>query len=269
LSPSQLLAGEQAPNRVALLRLLVDETGSGVLGAVGVLATAGPVLDPALGPSELARRIHGLPPELRGDIAWRLRTVAERVSNLLHVQEGADALFERFRVLQVGGQPTSTVQTVEQVAQSAGALARSLRGLSAGWFDVEVAVGSIGNLKVLASPQLDDLFMNLLANAARAVAKSIHDPVIRVEAALVQSTGEIEFRVIDNGEPLPADLVDAPFRPRPMRPDGGGLGLISCFFLAQAAGGSIQFLADGGTKVFAVRIPVFRPPQDTDHDTHD
>jgi signal transduction histidine kinase len=87
--------------------------------------------------------------------------------------------------------------------------------------------------------QIGQVILNLVKNSVDAIAEGA-DGVIRVTARDVPNEKSIEVAVVDNGQGVPADQVEALFEPlNTSRPDGIGLGLWICRTILQSHGGRI------------------------------
>jgi signal transduction histidine kinase len=105
--------------------------------------------------------------------------------------------------------------------------------------------------------QIDQVFLNLLANAAQA----IQGPgAITIETAL--ENGSARVTVADTGPGIPADLLGRVFDPffttKPVG-EGTGLGLSISYEIVKRHGGEIAATSPpGGGAVFTVRLPLAR-----------
>lgn len=110
---------------------------------------------------------------------------------------------------------------------------------------------------------LEQVFFNLLDNAAK---YSPPDGNVRIEAGLAGK--DVAIRIIDDGEGIPADELEAVFDKfhragsGDSRPAGTGLGLAVCRGFVEAFGGRIVAAnrLPGRGSIFTVRLPAGRIP---------
>jgi two-component system NtrC family sensor kinase len=109
--------------------------------------------------------------------------------------------------------------------------------------------------------QIDQVFLNLLANAAQA----IQGPgVISVETRV--EDGMAVVRIADTGPGIPADVIERIFDPffttKPVG-EGTGLGLSISYEILKKHAGDIRAENRRGRSgaVFTVRLPVARVPE--------
>lgn len=107
--------------------------------------------------------------------------------------------------------------------------------------------------------QIDQVFLNLLANAAQAIAG---EGRISIETAV--DDGAAVIRIADSGSGIAPDVLSKVFDPffttKPVG-EGTGLGLSISYEIVKKHGGELQAAspAEGGA-VFTVRLPVTRTP---------
>ncbi|MFN8377356.1 MAG: GAF domain-containing protein [Anaerolineae bacterium] len=113
---------------------------------------------------------------------------------------------------------------------------------------------------VMAAPgELDDVWLNLLLNAHDAVVGRENARII-IEVSFVPGDSVITVYVRDNGSGIPAELIEAIFKPffttKPMG-HGTGLGLHFCRQVIDRVGGliTVESHAETGT-LFTVKLPV-------------
>jgi PAS domain S-box-containing protein len=126
---------------------------------------------------------------------------------------------------------------------------------------VEKAYGKLPEIKCLAS-QLNQVFMNLLVNAAQAIQSR---GVITI--ATGASEGWVWVRISDNGSGIAPENLKRVFEPffttKPVG-SGTGLGLSLSYSIVNKHGGRIEVASKPGVgTVFTVRLPVTPPASAT------
>ncbi len=126
---------------------------------------------------------------------------------------------------------------------------------------IELALADLPRVRILAA-EIDQLLLNLLSNAARAVGDK---GVVRVSTAIVDRARRgvrrgVAITVADDGPGVPADIIDRIFEPFfTTRPEGQGvgLGLSLAFAIAERHGGfiGVESGSDGGAR-FEVVLPI-------------
>ncbi len=107
--------------------------------------------------------------------------------------------------------------------------------------------------------QLEQVLLNLLRNAAEALAGLPHDGTLRVRA--IRENNAVAIDVTDDGPGIPQSIRDDLFKPfTTTRPEGMGLGLAISRSIIEACGGSLTLAGTGpdGT-TFAIRLPLAVP----------
>ena len=109
--------------------------------------------------------------------------------------------------------------------------------------------------------QLQQVFMNLVSNAAQAMEPK-DGGVLRIESRHQPSTGQIQIQIQDTGIGIPAEHIPKLFEPffTTRKQKGVGLGLSVAYGIIQEHGGSIyvqSVVGEGST--FTVKLPL-RPP---------
>ena len=119
-------------------------------------------------------------------------------------------------------------------------------------------VGGASGLNVLGDPSgLEQLFLNLLLNAAEALPESGR---ARIEA---EADGDMVLvRIEDDGPGIPRDVRERVFEPLFSTKEAGtGLGLTISRRIVEAHRGELDIRgADGGGTCVEVRLPTIRDP---------
>jgi signal transduction histidine kinase len=126
---------------------------------------------------------------------------------------------------------------------------------------VEKAYGKLPEIKCLAS-QLNQVFMNLLVNAAQAIQSR---GVITIATGTQE--GWVWVRISDNGSGIAPENLKRVFEPffttKPVG-SGTGLGLSLSYSIVNKHGGRIEVASKPGVgTVFTVRLPVTPPASAT------
>jgi signal transduction histidine kinase/CheY-like chemotaxis protein len=122
---------------------------------------------------------------------------------------------------------------------------------------------------VYGSPnQLQQVFVNLINNAAQAIASTGRPGTVTVRAR--RWLDGVAVDVSDSGPGVPADLADRVFEPfftTKREGEGTGLGLSICQGLVKEHGGKLSLQAPGGEgATFTVELPPAPPPPAAGHD---
>lgn len=118
---------------------------------------------------------------------------------------------------------------------------------------VKLTVKEVANAQILCrASDVTQILINLANNAADAI-KSIPDPTIEV-SCVTREVG-VEFRVIDNGKGVPAEmlpkLLKTSFTTK-KRGEGTGLGLGICQMLAERNGGALRYERENDRTIFSL-----------------
>ena len=213
---------------------------------------------PALGGSgaRAPRRGNGtpVPADAAAVLAHEVRNALTSVRlDLQLVEEGLEP-DSRLRALQHGA-----LEQLQDVERSLGDVLRLARGAAAGLSPIDLGVPLAAALAsarptlaacgaelraadhALPLPVIGDaaalekLFLNLLLNAAQAVA-----PAGGVEVELAQQGGHVTVTVRDSGVGMDATTLERAFEPFfTTKPDGGGVGLALARHIARAHGGEL------------------------------
>jgi PAS domain S-box-containing protein len=104
--------------------------------------------------------------------------------------------------------------------------------------------------------QLNQVFMNLLVNAAQAIGERG-----RITLSTRRVGGMVEVAIADTGHGIPADVLPKVFDPffttKPVGA-GVGLGLSVSYGIVKNHGGEIDVASEPGKTVFTIRLPVER-----------
>lgn len=138
-----------------------------------------------------------------------------------------------------------------------GETARLARHLFARGVQLELDLGALPPLRAVAA-EIDQLLLNLLGNAARAVGERGR---VRVSTRLIEAAGRrcVQLAVEDDGPGIPRDIRDRVFEPffttRPQG-QGVGLGLSLAFAVAERHGGTIRVADAMRGARFEVLLPL-------------
>jgi nitrogen fixation/metabolism regulation signal transduction histidine kinase len=100
---------------------------------------------------------------------------------------------------------------------------------------------------------MERVMINLIRNAIHAVADA-ENPQITIRSYL-NSTGNVVFQVIDNGQGILPEVIDKIFIPFfTTRAGGSGIGLALSRQLIRAQGGTINAISKPGQTIFTVRL---------------
>jgi len=122
-------------------------------------------------------------------------------------------------------------------------------------------VKEIGDLPAarMAEPQLGQVLVNLLINAAQAIEGSPASNEIRISGSFDAAAGAVVLRVSDSGPGIPDAVLPRIFDPFFTTKPAGvgtGLGLFVCRSLVEAAGGTISVASQPGHgTTFTLSIP--------------
>jgi signal transduction histidine kinase len=134
-----------------------------------------------------------------------------------------------------------------------------LRHQLRGTISVERKYGEVGRVKAHAG-QLNQVFMNLLSNAAQALSGQ---EGARIEVSTRRRDGEIVVEVADNGPGISADILPRIFDPFFTTKEvgqGSGLGLSIAHGIVERHGGTIDVETQiGQGTIFTVTLPA-EPP---------
>lgn len=188
------------------------------------------------------------------DVRSRAANVIERQSR--HMARLLDDLLDVSRIREGNFAISKAPVDLRRVAESA------IETVAAGYadkgvpLDVELESGTL--MTVGDSHRLRQLIVNLLTNALRHT-----PPGRRVSFSLSRRQEEASFRVRDEGDGMPAEVIRRIFDPfvttsRASRSGGLGIGLWLVRSIAEAHGGSAHALSggEGEGSEFLVRIPV-------------
>ncbi|HEU0034474.1 MAG TPA: ATP-binding protein [Kofleriaceae bacterium] len=184
-------------------------------------------------------------------------------------REAADDVRDMVRVVQRGAQRTKAIVTALHnysrtddesivdfdVNRSIDDSLELLRHLLKQNITVEKNYGDVGRVRGHAG-QINQVFMNLLTNAAQALSGRDHG---RITIQTRGDTANIEVKIIDNGSGIPADVLPRiwdPFFTTKDVGEGTGLGLSIVRELVEGHGGEIDVETEVGQgTTFTVKLP--------------
>jgi signal transduction histidine kinase len=131
-------------------------------------------------------------------------------------------------------------------------------------YDISVTrrYGSLPPVPVFVD-ELNQVWTNLIVNAADAVENHTENKEIIIETATIEEANEVVVRVLDNGPGIDAEDIPNIFKPffttKP-KGEGTGLGLGICQRIVAKHGGRIEAESKPGRTCFSVYIPIGGPP---------
>ncbi len=209
-----------------------------------------------------AYRAAPLPEELRGPLATRWETLKidyalKYLDSMIQgIKEGAERARKIVRDLRIFARTQDDVwQSVdlhEELESSLTLLSHLLKDR----VDVHRKFGELGPVECIRS-QVDQVFLNLLANAAQAITGP---GAITIETR--QEGGVAVVAIADTGPGIPPEIMGRLFDPffttKPVG-EGTGLGLSISYEIAKKHGGELRAESPPGSgAVFILRIPVAR-----------
>lgn len=209
--------------------------------------------------------------------------VAHDVNNLITMISLQCDLLETNAELPASARPS--IQRIQQVCESAGALAERLQRLRTtshgGRCHVAPAIRASSSLLesvagegivveprievgddlevALADSELLQVLLNLVSNAAEALEGNGRIDIRVAPVLLGDGRGGVELTVSDDGPGVPAHLGPQVFDPfASTKGSGRGLGLPSVQTLVEGSGGRIQLVDHAGSgAVFRIELPLF------------
>jgi signal transduction histidine kinase len=134
-----------------------------------------------------------------------------------------------------------------------------LRHLLKGGIDVEKHYGAVGRISGHAG-QINQVFMNLLTNAAQAMTGR---QGAKITLRTARESGQVVIQVADNGPGIPPEILSRIFDPFFTTKDvgeGTGLGLSIVHGIVERHGGTIEVESEVGKgTTFTVTLPVDQP----------
>jgi signal transduction histidine kinase len=203
-------------------------------------------------------RIYPFLEALAGSSAAHTNAAAVEIARLQASVEHIELIIRRQQQIAGGVGDSEPCAVADLVA---GALGLSSLAGAGAHVDVECSVDPGLQVAVDRHRALQ-ILVNLLENAAEAVAGGNRAPRIRIRARM-SAPGAVVVEIADNGSGIAADVVDRVFsRGFTTKPHGHGFGLHGSFVLAQAMGGELSFVSEGAGHgaTFCLRLAAIAEP---------
>ena len=219
---SQTLADTETAAWQQLLRVMTHE----IMNSVAPIAS----LADSLGRHVQGARQQEAPAEWLDDVGTGLRIIQQRSEGLLRFAQ----VYRDFSTLAA---PQRTTLYVRELLQTTRQLLAEQ--LAAQGIEVTLRVRPAHLTLHADGPLLEQVLINLVLNAAQALAQTLH-PRISLRAWSYEQE-RVVMEVKDNGSGIPADVLDSIFIPFfTTRPHGSGIGLSLAKQIMQLHQGSIQ-----------------------------
>jgi C4-dicarboxylate-specific signal transduction histidine kinase len=191
--------------------------------------------------------------------------ITRRFATIVGQAQRASYLIERLRRFSIGSGTGIATEDVQLAATVEGALLLTGSALSRAGVTVEVALGEPAPVIRGEAVLLEQVFTNLLLNAADALAAQPPDAPRRVRIAAESGAGGmVRITVADTGGGIPADILGRIFEPfvTTKGPDKGtGLGLSICHGLITGMGGTIEARNAAAGAVFVLTLAAASAPR--------
>jgi C4-dicarboxylate-specific signal transduction histidine kinase len=184
--------------------------------------------------------------------------VTRRLATILAQTMRGGTIIDHLRRFAGASEPGTPPEPVPLAAVVEGALGLVGSTLREALVQVEVALGEPPPVVLGHLVPLEQVLLNLLANARDAMAGLPEGAPRRVWIAAAATPGEVRLTVADTGGGIPAELIEHVFEPfvTTKGPDRGtGLGLSICFGLVKAMGGTIGVANGPEGAVFTITLP--------------
>jgi signal transduction histidine kinase len=184
-----------------------------------------------------------------------LSQIGEALADIVTEGQRAGTVIHRLRNLITKGERNSEPIDINELVDSSAAILGA--ELLARGVKTKIDKGT-SDLSILGDPvQLQQVILNLIMNAADAMAAMETDRRVLTLSTRTTETGDVEVEVRDRGPGIPVAVGDRLFRPFYTTKDNGlGLGLTICSTILLAHGGALS-LANGedGGAVATFRLP--------------
>ncbi|MFT4884144.1 MAG: two-component system OmpR family sensor kinase [Natronomonas sp.] len=174
-----------------------------------------------------------------------LALIQERTDSAQSLLETADTIIE-----------SETGQLTTEIVDLSMILREQVGGLETSYPDLTVETDIDDGLQVIANELIDEVFWNVLENAAE------HNDIsgLTVSVTAERDADDVEIRIADDGSGIPDEVRETVFEPSIQRPesDGGGdgLGLYLVRKLVETCDGSVTIEdSDPTGTVFRIRLP--------------
>jgi len=163
----------------------------------------------------------------------------------------ARQIIQRLRDLVRKGETEKRSENLSKVIEETSALALAGTGQQ---LKLDITVDSNAAEAVIDKVQIQQVLLNLMRNAAEAMAQS---PRRELSITTARLSGMVEISVADTGPGLPEPVRARLFQPFvTTKPNGMGVGLSVCRTIVEAHGGELRAEdASGGGTVFRLTVP--------------
>ncbi len=189
---------------------------------------------------------------LRRLLAAGNRQAAEQAMERIAEQaDRAREIIRGLRTLVRKGETEKRVESLPKTIEEASALALVGMGQR---LKLEISIADDAAEAVIDKTQIQQVLLNLIRNAAEAMAGS---PRRELSITTARAAGMVEISVADTGPGLPVSVRAHLFQPFvTTKPTGMGVGLSVCRTIVEAHGGELRAEdANGGGTVFRLTVP--------------